>query len=144
MLLRFRQDVIDLNPSVVVILAGTNDIAGNTGPTTIKQIMDNIISMAELAKTNKIKVILCSVLPVYDYPWKPGLEPAKKIMDLNKMIRSYADENNLMYVDYFSAMVNDLNGLKKELGDDGVHPNSSGYAVMEPLLEEAISKLANN
>jgi lysophospholipase L1-like esterase len=144
MLLRFRQDVIDLNPFAVVILAGTNDIAGNTGPTTLEQIMDNIISMSELAKINKIKVILCSVLPVYDYPWKPGLEPAGKIIDLNKMIKSYAERNNLIYVDYFSAMVNEQNGLKKELGDDGVHPNGAGYAVMEPLIEKAIEEALQN
>ncbi len=143
MLLRFRQDVIDLEPAAVIILAGTNDIAGNTGPMTLEQIMDNIISMAQLASANNIKVILCSVLPVYDYPWKQGLKPAGKIIDLNKMIRSYADENHHVYVNYFSSMADEMNGLKKELGEDGVHPNSAGYSIMEPLIEKAIKTALN-
>jgi len=105
MLIRFRQDVINLKPKVVVILAGTNDIAENTGPSTLEMIMDNIKSMAELAKANGIKVILCSVLPVYDYPWNPGLNPVEKISSLNKMIQTYAEENGLLYLDYYSAMV---------------------------------------
>lgn len=140
MLLRFRQDVINLNPSVVVILAGINDIAGNTGPSTIEMISDNIISMAELAKANNIKVILCSVLPAYDFPWRPGLEPAEKVVKLNKLLKTYANKHNLVYVDYFSAMANESNGLKKELGSDGIHPNKTGYLIMEPLIEKAIKK----
>ncbi len=143
MLVRFKQDVVSLQPTVVVILAGTNDIAGNTGPSTIKMIFDNITSMAEIARANDIKVILCSVLPVYDYPWKPGLKPAEKIVRLNSMIRQYAMENNMEYVDYFTAMADGRNGLQKSLGYDGVHPNEAGYKVMEPLLTEAIEKVLN-
>ena len=139
MLLRFRQDVINLSPSVVVILAGINDIAGNTGPSTIEMISNNIISMAELAKANNIQVVLCSVLPAYDFPWRPGLEPAEKVIKLNTILKSYAKKNNLVYVDYFSAMVNTSNGLKDELGNDGIHPNATGYKIMEPIAEKGIS-----
>jgi len=138
MLVRFRPDVINLKPAAVVILAGTNDIAGNTGPSTIEMIADNIMSMADLAQANGIKVILCSVLPVFDYPWKPGLEPADKIVQLNSIIKDYASKHNLVYLDYFSAMVDGRNGLKPELGSDGVHPNIAGYKVMAPLATEAI------
>lgn len=140
MLLRFRQDVINLKPSAVVILAGINDIAENTGPSTIQMIVDNIISMAELAKANDIKVILCSVLPAYDFSWKKGLEPAEKVIKLNAQLKTYATQNNLIYVDYFTPMATTSNGLKEELGSDGIHPNISGYLIMEPLIEEAISK----
>jgi len=140
MLLRFRADVIHLKPIAVVILAGINDIAGNTGPSTLEMIEDNIISMAQLAKANGIKVILCSVLPAYDFPWRPGLNPAEKVVALNKLIKNYADKNSILYVDYFSAMVDERNGLKAELGYDGVHPNEKGYKVMMPLVEEAIKK----
>lgn len=140
MLVRFRPDVLNLKPKVVVILAGTNDIAGNTGPSTLEMIMDNLISMSELAKANNIKVVLSSVLPAYDYPWKPGLEPARKIIRLNEMIKKYADENKIVYLDYFSSMVDERNGLKKEYSNDGVHPTDAGYKIMEPLVEEAIQK----
>lgn len=140
MLVRFRPDVINLKPEIVVILAGTNDIAGNTDPLTLEMIMDNLVSMAELAKANNIKVVLSSVLPVFDYPWKPGLEPAMKIVRLNEMIKKYANDNGLVYLDYFNSMADDRNGLKKELGDDGVHPNDAGYKIMEPLVETAIKK----
>jgi lysophospholipase L1-like esterase len=141
MLVRFRADVINLKPKVVIILAGTNDIAGNTGPSTIEMISDNIMSMAELAKSNNIKVILCSVLPVFDYPWKPGLNPSEKIIALNKLIKDYAKENEIVYLDYFEQMVNENNGLKDELTYDGVHPNEAGYNVMAPLAEAAITKV---
>ena len=140
MLVRFRPDVINLDPAVVVILAGTNDIAGNTGPSTLKMIADNIFSMAELAKANGIKVVLCSVLPAFDYPWKPGLEPAEKIVTLNGMIKSYADRNGIVYLDYFSAMANKQKGLMAEFTGDGVHPNKAGYMMMGPLAEKAIAK----
>jgi lysophospholipase L1-like esterase len=139
MLVRFRQDVLDLKPAVVVILAGTNDIAGNTGPATLPQIMGNIASMAELAKANNIKVVLSSVIPAFDYPWKPGMQPAEKIFELNKLIRNYAEKNKMIYLDYFSAMADERKGLKKNLGDDGVHPNLAGYKIMEPLAEKAIA-----
>jgi lysophospholipase L1-like esterase len=138
MLIRFRADVINLNPSLVIILAGTNDIAGNTGPSTLEMILDNLISMAELARANNIHVILSSVLPVFDYPWKPGLEPAEKIVALNKMIKNYADKNGMTYLDYFTAMVDERKGLKNEYTTDGVHPNKAGYSIMAPLAEEAI------
>jgi lysophospholipase L1-like esterase len=140
MLLRFRADVIGLKPAVVVILAGTNDIAGNTGPSTLEMIVDNIVSMTELAKSNGIKVVLCSVLPVFDYPWKPGLHPAEKIATLNEMLKNYADKNGIIYVDYYSSMLDDRKGLKETYTSDGVHPNEAGYKIMAPLAEEAISK----
>lgn len=144
MLLRFRQDVIDLKPAAVVILAGINDIAGNTGPSTIEMIMDNLISMAELATSNHIKVIFCSVLPAKDFPWRPGLKPAEKVIKLNALLQSYAKEHNLVYVDYFSAMVDDFNGLREDFGYDGVHPNALGYSIMEPLVEKAILRALNH
>tara|TARA_R110001592_G_scaffold3788_12_gene21656 strand:+ start:7941 stop:8627 length:687 start_codon:yes stop_codon:yes gene_type:complete len=140
MLLRFRQDVIDLNPKVVVILAGTNDIAGNTGPSTPKMILDNIKSMAELARANGIKVIISSVLPAFDYPWKPGLNPNEKIPALNKLLKEYTEANGHIYLDYYTAMADDRNGLPKKYADDEVHPTAAGYAVMEPLVEAAINK----
>ena len=140
MLVRFRPDVINLDPAVVVILAGTNDIAGNTGPSTLKMIAENIFSMAELAKANGIKVVLCSVLPAFDYPWKPGLEPAEKIVTLNEMIKAYADRNDIVYLDYFSAMANKQKGLMAEFTFDGVHPNKAGYMMMGPLAEKAIAE----
>jgi len=140
MLVRFRQDVVKLKPKVVVILAGTNDIAGNTGPSTLEMIADNIKGMAEMAHANSIKVVLSSTLPAYDYPWKPGLEPAPKIIKLNKMIKAYCDVTGHIYLDYFSAMVDDRNGLPKKYASDEVHPTKEGYAVMEPLAEAAIAK----
>lgn len=140
MLIRFRQDVIDLKPKVVIILAGTNDIAGNTGPSTLEMIADNIKGMAELAHANGIKVILSSTLPAYDYPWRPGLEPAPKIIALNRMIKEYCDEKGHIYLDYFSAMADERNGLPKKYAKDEVHPTVEGYKVMEPLVEAAIEE----
>jgi lysophospholipase L1-like esterase len=140
MLVRFRQDVIALQPAVVVILAGTNDIAGNTGPSTLEMIEDNLVSMVELAKANGIRVVLSSVLPVYDYPWRPGLEPAGKIVALNSWMRGYASAHDVVYLDYHSAMADERHGLKAELGDDGVHPNEAGYRIMAPLVERAIAE----
>ena len=140
MLVRFKQDVVDLKPAVVVILAGTNDIAGNTGPTTVDIIFEHLVSMAEIAKANRIQVILSSVLPVYDYPWNPGLKPAEKIMALNEKLRNWCAYNNAIYLDYFSSMVDERNGLKSSLTNDGVHPTVAGYKVMEPLLEKAVAE----
>jgi lysophospholipase L1-like esterase len=140
MLLRFRADVINLHPKVVVFLGGTNDIAGNTGDVTLDMIEDNIFSMIELAKANDIMVVLCSVLPVFDYPWSPGKEPAEKIIELNKALRFYAETHDITFVDFHTPMKDERNGLRLELGEDGVHPNVSGYLIMEPLVEEAISK----
>jgi len=140
MLVRFRQDVIDLKPIAVVILAGINDIAQNTGPYSLEATSGNIFSMCELAKQNGIKVIICSVLPASEFPWRPGLEPAQKVLQLNSVLKLYAEKSKFLYVDYFSAMVNEKMGLKKELGSDGVHPNEAGYEIMEPILEKIISK----
>lgn len=138
MLIRFKQDVLDLKPKGVVILAGTNDIAGNTGPMSIQEIYNQIESMAGLAALNKIEVFLCSVLPVYDYPWKPGLKPAPKIVALNEMLKTLAGEKNYLYIDYFSEMSDDNNGLKASLGADGVHPNEKGYEIMKRVLLNTI------
>lgn len=140
MLVRFRQDVIALKPKVVVILAGTNDIAGNTGPSTLEMIEDNLASMAELASANGIKVVMSSVLPVYDYPWKPGLEPAPKIIALNKWMKDYAVQHGAIYLDYHSAMADARGGMRSELANDGVHPNEAGYRIMAPLVDQAIDK----
>lgn len=144
MLLRFRPDVIELKPKVVVISAGTNDIAGNRGSISIERIAGNIFSMVELAKVNNIKVVLASVLPSTSYSWSPSIEPADKIIELNKLLKAYADENKIVYLDYYTPMVNEKKGLKKELGRDTVHPNVQGYDVMEPLVQEAIKKVLKN
>ena len=138
MLVRFRQDVIALQPKVVVILAGTNDIAGNTGPSTLEMIEDNLASMAEVAAANGIRVVLSSVLPVFDYPWKPGIEPAGKIVSLNAWIKTYCENKGFTYLDYFKPMADERNGMKAELTTDGVHCNADGYKVMEPLAQAAI------
>ena len=140
MLVRFHQDVVALKPKAVVIHAGTNDIAGNTGPSTLEMIEDNLASMAEIARANGIKVVLSSVLPVYDYPWKPGLEPAPKIIALNKWMKDYADKHGNVYLDYHSAMSDTRGGMREGLASDGVHPNEAGYRVMAPLAERAIAK----
>ena len=140
MLIRFRQDVIDLHPKAVVILAGINDIAGNTGPSSLEMIEDNLASMAQLAKANGIKVVMCSVLPAYSFPWRPGIDPVQKIIDLNKWIKHFAEKNNLVYVDYYNAMVDERKGLQEKYSKDGVHPNEEGYRIMEPLVEKGISK----
>ncbi|WP_411279434.1 SGNH/GDSL hydrolase family protein [Gemmatimonas sp.] len=138
MLVRFRQDVVSLKPAVVVILGGTNDIAGNTGPSSLEMIEDNIASMAQIAQANGIRVVLSSVLPVFDYPWKPGLAPAPKIVSLNAWMKQYALTHNAVYLDYHTPMRDERMGLRREFGDDGVHPNIAGYRVMAPLAEAAI------
>ncbi|KKB53963.1 SGNH/GDSL hydrolase family protein [Parabacteroides gordonii] len=140
MLVRFRADVIDLQPKAVVILAGTNDIAQNNGYIAPENILGNIISMAELAKANNIDVVLCSILPAYEYGWRKGLEPADKIIALNKMIKEYADRHNLTYVDYHSALKDARNGLPEKYSKDGVHPTMDGYKIMERLILEALEK----
>lgn len=134
MLVRFREDVINLKPKAVVILAGANDIARNNGYISLENIMGNIISMVELAKVNHIDVVLCSALPAYDFSWHKGLEPANKIIELNKMIRAYADRSGLTYVDYHSEMADERGGLPEKYSGDGVHPNSEGYKIMERIL----------
>ncbi|WP_338194997.1 SGNH/GDSL hydrolase family protein [Flagellimonas marinaquae] len=141
MLLRFRQDVIDLNPKAVVILAGTNDIAGNTGPMTLKQIHDNILSMVELAQANQIIPIVCSVLPAFDYPWSPGLQPNIKIPKLNSMLKNMASDKGAVYLDYFSKMADHRNGLPPELTTDEVHVTKAGYKIMEQMVKETIDQV---
>jgi lysophospholipase L1-like esterase len=146
MLIRFRPDVIALQPKAVVILAGTNDIAGNTGPMTLGEIEGNLASMAELARTNKIRVVLASVLPVSNYghdrqgnPLDMRVNrPPEKILELNAWIKKYAADNGHTYLDYFSAMVDEQGLLQQNLSEDGLHPNAKGYAVMSPLAEQAI------
>lgn len=138
MLIRFNQDVINLKPKVVVILAGINDIAHNTGPASLEDIMGNISGMALLAKAQGIKVILSSVLPAYDFLWRPGLAPAPKVIELNKRIKKFAADNGIYYLDYYSALVDSRPGMKKEYSNDEVHPTAEGYKVMEPLVEKAI------
>ncbi|MFY9645586.1 MAG: SGNH/GDSL hydrolase family protein [Terriglobales bacterium] len=139
MLVRFRQDVIGLQAKVVVILAGTNDIAENTGPISVEGIEGNMASMVDLAKRNGIRVVLASVLPVQQYPWRPEIAPVEKIRALNDWMKDYAAKEGLIYLDYFSATVNEKLGMKAELSEDGVHPNKPGYAVMAPLAEKAIA-----
>lgn len=141
MLVRFRADVVALKPKVVVMLCGINDIAGNTGPSSLEMIEDNIASMTEIAKANNIKVILCSVLPAYDFPWKPGLEPAGKVMALNAWIKDYAAKSKVTYLDYFSSLKDERNGMQARYSGDGVHPNKLGYSVMEPLAKKAIDQV---
>ena len=143
MLVRFRADVVDINADVVVILAGTNDIAGNTGPVTLKMIANNLKSMTEIAQANGIKVILCSVLPAYDYPWSPGKKPNIKIPKLNSMIKDFAKESGAFYLDYFKALNDGNNGIIKEYSNDGVHLTAKGYHVLEPMLEKALEKVLN-
>ena len=140
MLVRFRQDVIALQPKVVVILAGTNDIAGNTGPETLEQIEDNMASMADLATANHIRVVLCSILPAFDYRWRPGLTPAPKILAINAWMKAYAAEKGYVYVDFHTAMKDERDGLPATLSKDGVHPLAAGYAIMAPLVEAGIEK----
>lgn len=141
MLIRFRRDVIELKPTVVVILAGTNDIAENAGPISLEDVMGNIISMVQIAEKNNIRVILCSVLPAFDFPWHKGLQPAEKIVKLNSMIKSYCDENSIPYVDYYPKMVDERKGLDNKYTKDGVHPNYDGYRVMDSLVKEEIDKV---
>lgn len=142
MLIRFTPDVIDLKPQVVVILAGTNDIAGNTGPSSVKMITDNLAAMAQLAKAHDIKVVLSSILPVKQYPWSKDADPVRMIRAVNDWMESYAAKEGFIYLDYFSAMADEERGLSKYSGD-GVHPDQNGYAVMEPLVLEAIEKALN-
>ena len=143
MLIRFRPDVIDLKPQIVVILAGINDIAGNTGPSTEKMIVDNIISMAELAKSNSIDVIICSILPANDFSWSQNQNPSPKILAVNQALKKYSKINGMVYLDYYTSMVNEQEGLIKDYGLDSVHPNKKGYQVMSKLLEKKIIEILN-
>lgn len=144
MLVRFRQDVIDLHPEVVVMLAGTNDIAGVTGPTSDADIEANYASMAELARAHRIRMVFASVLPVHNYTLDAqepfALRPRDRILALNKWLKDYCAKNRLVYLDYFSALVDERGMLKRALADDGLHPNGAGYKIMAPLAEKAIQK----
>ena len=143
--MRFRQDVIDLHPKVVFILAGTNDLAGNTGPMRLEDIEANYASFAELARANNVRVVFSSVLPVHNYtPQALGLfagRSPEKILALNRWLKDYAAVHaDCIFLDYFSAMVDDKGLLRRELADDGLHPNAAGYRIMVPLAEQAIAK----
>src|SRR4051812_41401739 len=138
MLIRFRQDVVALHPKVVVILGGTNDIAGNTGPSTLEMIEDNLASMTEIAQANGIRVVLVSVLPVFDYPWRRGLVPGPKIVALNNWMKQYAAKAGAVYLDLHTPMADEHLGMRADLASDGVHPTAKGYALMAPLTERAI------
>ncbi len=144
MLVRFRQDVINLEPKAVVILAGTNDIAGNTGPISNEDIEANYSNLAELARAHNIRVIFSSILPVHNYTPKAeeffAQRPRERILSLNRWIKDYCAANDLIYLDYFSAMVDDKGLLKRDLADDGLHPNKAGYAIMAALAQKAIDK----
>jgi len=139
LLVRFRQDVLGLHPAVVVILAGINDIAGNTGPYDPQATLHNIESMVELAQAHGIRVVLCSVLPAYDFPWRPGLAPAPKVLEINEKIKAYAAQQRATYLDYHTAMADSRQGLPPHLAKDEVHPTLAGYRIMEPLLEQAVA-----
>ncbi len=144
MLVRFRPDVLDLNPRVVVILSGTNDIAQNLGYISYDNILGNIASMCELAKANNIKVILCSVTPTSVFRWRKEIEPAQKIRELNKLIKAYAEENGIYYLDYYSALTDEKGGLPEKWSKDTCHPNLQCYReVMEPMVCEAIDNVLN-
>jgi len=140
MLVRFRQDVVHLRPAVVHILAGTNDLAGNTGPTTVEAIEANLSSMVEIAEANHIRVVLASELPALDYPWRHGQQPAPKIVALNDWMRGLARRRHLVYADYYSALVDSHGGFRSELADDGVHPNRAGYDVMDLIARDAVKQ----
>ena len=141
MLVRFRQDVIALKPAVVHILAGTNDFAGNGGPTTLEAIKNNIASMVDLAVANDIRVVLGSVPPAGAFPWRPTvLEPAQHIVEMNEGLRRFARERNLIYVDYHEPLADERDAMKQTFSNDGVHPNRDGYSVMEPLTRHAIEQ----
>jgi lysophospholipase L1-like esterase len=140
MLVRFQQDVVHLHPAAVVILAGTNDIAGNTGPSTQQMIEDNYTSMAEIAKQNGIKVVFASITPAFAYPWKPEVQPVERIRELNKWLQDFCSANGCVYLDYYSSMTDAKGAMLPGLSSDGVHPTAKGYAVMAPLAERAIAR----
>ena len=140
MLVRFQQDVVHLKPAVVLILAGTNDIAGNTGPSTPEMIEDNFASMLEIARANKIQFVVASILPADHYAWKPGVKPAEQIRAMNERLKAFCQREGLVYLDYYAAMTNANGGLDPALAVDGVHPTQKGYAIMAPLAEKAIAQ----
>jgi lysophospholipase L1-like esterase len=140
MVVRFEQDVIHLHPAVVVILAGTNDVAGNTGPSTPEMTEDNFAAMAAIAHQNGIKVVLASITPAYQYPWKTSVQPVAAIRAINQWLKDDCAREHFVYLDYYSALVDDKGGMRPALSFDGVHPNAAGYAIMTPLAEAAIAQ----
>ncbi len=140
MLVRFQQDVVHLQPAAVVILAGANDIAGNTGPSTPEMIEDNLQSMAAIAKANGIKVVMASITPAYDFPWKPGLQPVAEIQEINAWIKAFCAREGAVYLDYYSSLADAKGAMLPGYSFDGVHPTAKGYAVMGPLAEAAIAQ----
>lgn len=140
MLVRFQQDVVHLRPAAVVILAGTNDVAGNTGPETPEMIEDNFVSMADIARQNGIRLIIASILPAIGYRWKPEVQPAQEIRSLNEWLKDFCRRDGDLYLDYYSAMADESGGMKPGLSTDGVHPTAEGYAVMSPLADKAIAE----
>ncbi len=141
MLLRFQEDVANLKPDVLVLKAGINDIAENAGVYDQEKTLNNIKSIVQLAKANKIKVVLCSVLPANRFVWRPALTPADKVIDLNTALQAYAKQENVLYLDLYAAVVDDKKGIKSAYANDGVHPTVEGYKVLEPLVEQSISKV---
>ena len=140
MLVRFRADVLNLKPQVVHLLAGTNDIAGNTGPTSLSRIKEAIMSMCEQAKARDIKIVLASILPAKVYPWNPSLDPVPSILALNQWLKEYAAQEGFVFADYYSTLSDGNDSFQKRLANDGIHPNAAGYAAMEPIAREAIAK----
>jgi lysophospholipase L1-like esterase len=140
MLVRFQQDVVHLKPAVVVILAGANDIAGNTGPSTPEMIEDNFVSMVAIAKQSGIKVVIASILPARRYPWKHELRPVEEIRSMNRWLKDFCGKNGLVYLDYYDSLADADGGMREGLSVDGVHPTAQGYAVMTPLAEQAIAQ----
>ena len=136
MLVRFRRDVLDLKPKYVAILAGTNDIAQNQGYISAENIVGNIISMVEIARANKIKPIVCSILPAAKYPWRPEIQSVPMVQKINQMLKDYCKKHKVKYIDFYTPMVDENNGLPKKYANDGIHPTSDGYAVMEKVLLE--------
>lgn len=140
MLVRFQQDVVHLHPAVVVILAGTNDIAGNTGPSTPEMIEDNFKSMTAIAKANRIKVVLASITPAIAYPWRPGVHPADEIRAINQWLKDFCSRDGDVYLDYYDSMADTEGGMKSGLSSDGVHPTAKGYSIMAPMAVKAIAE----
>ena len=140
MLVRFQSDVVNLKPKAVVILSGTNDIALNNGPITLEHIVENIVSMCQIAKYNDIQPVIASVLPCAGFSWMPEVKPAEDIKKLNAMLKDFAKKNKIPYVDYYSALADEQGGLPKSLSGDGCHPNEDAYAIMEDIVMKTISK----
>jgi lysophospholipase L1-like esterase len=138
-LLRFQQDVVALHPKAVHIMIGTNDIAGNAGPTTYENIQNNIMAMVQIARANKIAVVLGTIPPAADFPWRRGMEPAPKVVKMNEWIRDYARREGIALADYHKALANAENGFRAEWSGDGVHPNAEGYKIMSPIAESAVT-----